>query len=103
MPSIEDIIEDYNSWKWEKPTNIDTLSDSKKKKWNQGYNPNWKRMYPWIEEVKMEGKVVGILCSLCREDKNFNSQDGYTQRKRNNGTFVTKPLAKFGSFIEQAR
>ena len=53
--------------------------------------------------MKKDDEVVGILCSVCRQQENFFSQEGRQQRERNQGKFTTVPLSKMGDLYEQAR
>ena len=65
--------------------------------------PKVEKDYPWIEEVRIDREVKGIVCKICRIKANFRSYDGIQQRRRNNGKFVTVPFTKMGYFYEQAR
>ena len=100
---MKDLVNSYNSLKLELPENYSNLSKSKKRKCKSQYNPKWKKDYPWIEEVRTDSEVRGIVCKICRIKTNFRSYDAIQQRRRNNGKFVTVPFTKMGNFYEQAR
>ena len=65
-----------------------SASCATKKKHKTGYNPSWKREFPWIKLVygdvgASSGIVTGIMCSLCQR---------HSIKQRNGvGTWTEKP------------
>ena len=49
-------------------------------------------MYPWIDEVKDDGMVIGIVCSVCR--KNINRIDPADLSKCKS-VFVNVPFCRW--------
>ena len=81
------------------------MDRSKQLKWRAAYRPVWKTEFPWINEVKVDGEVKGIVCSVYREclaDININIDEDL-QLKRSRGKFITVPFTKFGNFYEAAK
>ena len=101
--AIDDIIKDYLTWKLKLPDNYKSLSDSKKRKWNAQYQTRWKTDYPWIVKIVIDKKVVGILCSICRDPANYGSTRSQSQLERSGGKLVNIPLSKLGDSYEQAQ
>lgn len=100
MPSLDNLIKDYASWKIKVP-DLHNLSRSKQFKWKRKYDPIWTEEYPWLLEVKINNDVVGVLCKICR--KNINNFKSHCQIQKNKGKFVTVPFVQFGNFTDAAR
>ena len=65
-----------------------SASCATKKKHKTGYNPLWKREFPWIklvygDEGTSSGIVTGIMCSLCQRHS--------TKQRNGVGTWTEKP------------
>ena len=69
LPTIDEFVRSYNEWKLKLPSKeqLDKLARSKQLKWRAAYRPVWKTEVPWINEVKVDGKVKLIMCSVSRE------------------------------------
>ena len=71
-PSNEELVASYSSWKKEikSAKELESLSRSKREKWLMKYTyqngRKWKICFPWMEFIQVDGAVVGIVCSLCR-------------------------------------
>ena len=107
VPTIDELVGSYNEWKLKLPSKEqpDKLARSKQLKWRAAYRPVWKTEFPWINEVKVDGEVKGIVYSACREclvDININIDEDL-QLKRSRGMFITVPFTKFGDFYEAAK
>ena len=59
LPTIDEFVRSYNEWKLKLPSKeqLDKLARSKQLKWRAAYRPVWKTEVPWINEVKVDGKV----------------------------------------------
>ena len=107
LPTIDEFVGSFNEWKLKLPSKeqLDKLARSKKLKWRAAYRPVWKTEFPWINEVKIDGEVKGIVCGVCRErlaDININIDEDL-QLKRSGGKVITVPFTKFGDFYEAAK
>ena len=102
LKSIEEISENYKDWKLVVPENVNELCGSKSRKWKAGYNKNWIADWPWIDVVKVNGEVKGILCKVCRDRASkLTKADAALVKSRE--ILVNVPLVKFGAFVESAR
>lgn len=43
LPTMEDLVSNYDSWRVEIPQNVSSLSKSKQKKYKYQYNLKWKK------------------------------------------------------------
>ena len=87
------MVKTYDEWKLKIPANIDSLNRSNRMAWNAKYQSVWKKDFPWLIEVKVNNRVVGVLCSVCRDGFCEESKE---QLRRSGGKFVTVPFVKFG-------
>ena len=69
LPTIDEFVGSYNEWKLKLPSKEqrDKLARPKQLKWKAAYRPVWKTEFPRINEVKVDGAVKGIVCSVCRD------------------------------------
>ena len=105
LPTIDEFVGSFNECKLKLPSKdqLDKLAGSKK--WRAAYRSVWKTEFPWINEVKVDGEVKGILSGVCRErltDININIDEDL-QLKRSGGKFITVPFTKFSDFYEAAK
>ena len=101
--TVEDILLKYDEWKLKLPVNLNELHSRTRRSWLAKFNPRWKSDWPWVEEVVVDKSVVGILCSVCRSTTAQDDCQFSSVRDKTQGTFITKPYVRFGSFVEIAK
>ena len=93
LPIIDEFVGSYNKWKLKFPSKeqLDKLARSKQLKWRAAFCPIWKTEFPWINEVKVDGAVKGMVCNVfrgCLGDININTDEDL-QSKRSGEKFKT--------------
>ena len=106
LPFIEDILKTYNDWKQvpKSKEELEKLGGSKQRKWTATYQGHWKKLFPWLQEIKVDGKVVGVVCSVCR-NMSSSDYDEYctTSINRSKGKFLSVPFVLWGDLVEAAK
>ena len=73
---------DNNEKSNEKRKNKETTGQESNRKVREDFDPNWLRMYPWLEQsVDSNGKVT-MFCSWCKNAKKKNIFTTGTQSYR---------------------
>ena len=74
---------------------------SKKKACAREFDSSWLRTFPWAQPIVEDKKVIGVVCSVCREG-DYNARL-HSSIMHSGGVWVTKPYTNFGKFTEKAR
>ena len=98
-PSIPSILDKIDEWRRKPPST--PLSQNRQYASTRGFNPIYNVKYPWMIQVKEEDKVVGLLCSVCRD--HYGSDESDLQMRKSGGKWVKVPFVKFGDLAEEAR
>ena len=103
VPSIENLLSTYEQWKLVLPENYDQLHNQTQRSWTAKFMPAWEKLYPWIETLKLNGTVVGIVCKVCRSKKATNDLLFESVLSKTQGKFIKTPFVRFGNFVEVAK
>ena len=77
---------------WAKAAKPVSVKEGKRCHKRTSYDTYWKVMYPWTEEVKDDGMVIGIVCSVFRE--NINRIDP-ADLSKSKSVFVNVPFSRW--------
>ena len=101
--SIEYLASTYEKWK-NVPDNIGTKASRTQFKWNATFNPNILKEFPWMETIKSNYMVIGVVCKICREE--YERSPAHFQHKAfktNQGAWINVPLNRpWGNLRESA-
>ena len=90
LKTLDEIAAEKSNWaKAAKPV---SSKEGKRCHKRTSYDMYWKVMYPWIEEVKNDGMVIRIVCSVCTE--NINRIDP-ADLSRSKSVFVNIPFCRW--------
>ena len=99
IPSIEELIQTKRQWlKSANPTR--TLSRSQQASLTREFDNQWLKVFPWLQPIIDEKKVISVMCSICRGGD--MSQLG-TSVSHSGGVWMSIPFTKFGKLTRKAR
>ena len=103
VPTIEVIIKKYDEWKLAIPEDIQALHERTRRSWLAKFNVDWNLNFPWIQVVRVNDEVVGILCSFCRSKCAAGDSLFKCVKEKSQGKFIEVPFVRFGNFVEAAK